>query len=332
VFNRRPSSIFHVAGDLLLVSCRNAAGVFGGYQLNSWFSGCGHPAVGMDLVLKVVESIHAVEAKLKQLALRVLARAAAVSAFLVLVAAPHDAIARIGKCTMGSLTPAEESLLLATASRSLPVHAGLVVSNLCGSTSAEVTTQKIADRPGVRHWWVANCRRDSLGWVCDRIQFQEVEKRLIIRGMQRQVAMAFDEGTVPEAVESVATRALSIYADPGSQLPFCGGIQDPGNRWTALRKVHPLLEGKVRVHVTAQQYADSGSVLLDEVIQPDGIKIEIKLPIIGPDEQDLRPHKEAISGQKCGISGTSTVAVDCRAISRAIPIAVESPCWMAMAP
>jgi len=39
VFNRRPSSIFHVAGDLLLVSCRNAAGVFGGYQLNSWFSG-----------------------------------------------------------------------------------------------------------------------------------------------------------------------------------------------------------------------------------------------------------------------------------------------------
>jgi hypothetical protein len=135
---------------------------------------------------------------------------------------------------------------------------------------------------------------------------------------------------VPEAVESVATRALSIYADPGSQLPFCGGIQDPGNRWTTLRKEHPLQDGKVRVHVTAQQYADLGSVLLDDVIQPDDIKIEIQLPIVGPDKQDPRPHKEPMSGHKCGISGTSTVAVDCRAIASAKPIAVESPCWMAM--
>jgi hypothetical protein len=282
--------------------------------------------------LKVDESIQALEAKLKRLASRVLAWGAAVSAFLVLVAAPHDAIARIGKCTMGSLTPAEESLLLATASRRLPAHAGLVVSNLCGSTSAEVTTQKISDRPGVSHWWVANCRRETREWICDPIQFQEVKRRLLIRGIQRQVAITFDEGTVPEAVQAVATRALSLYADPGSQLPYCGGIQDPGNRWTTLRKVHPLQEGNVRVHVTAQQYADLGSVLLDELIQPDDIKIEIKLPIIGPDKQDPRPHKEAASGRKCGISGTSTVAVDCPAIASAIPIAVESSCWMAMAP
>jgi hypothetical protein len=253
-----------------------------------------------------------------------------VSWALALVVAPHDAIARIGKCTMGSLTPAEEILLLATASRILPKHAELVVSNLCGSTSAEVTTQKIADRPSGSHWWVAYCRRDSLEWVCDRIQLREVEKRLIIRGMPRQVAMTFDEGTVPEAVESVATRALSIYADPGSQLPFCGGIEDPGNRWTTLRKEHALQEGKVRVHVTAQPYADLGSVLLDDVIQPDNVQIEIKLPIVGPDKQDPRPHKEAIPGQKCGISGTSTVAVDCRAIASAIPIAVEPSCWMPM--
>jgi len=85
-------------------------------------------------------------------------------------------------CKIGSLTPAEESLLLAAASRILPKHADLIVSNLCGSTFAEITSQKIADRPGGSHWRVANCRRDSLEWVCDRIQFQEVEKRLIIRG------------------------------------------------------------------------------------------------------------------------------------------------------
>jgi hypothetical protein len=282
--------------------------------------------------LKVDQSIQALEAKLKLLALRVLAWAAAVSAFLVLVAAPNDAIARIGKCTMGSLTPAEQSLLLATAVQHLPAHAVPVVSNLCGSTSAEVTTQKIVDRPGVSHWWVANCRRETREWICDPIQFQEVEERLLIRGIQRQAAITFDEGTVPEAVQSVATRALSIYADPGSQLPYCGGIQDPGNRWTTLRKAHPLQEGHVRVHVTAQQYADLGSVLLNEVIQPEDIKIEIKVPIIGPDEQDPRPHKKGVPGQKCGVSGTSTVAVDCGSIASAIPIAVESACWMAMAP
>jgi hypothetical protein len=153
---------------------------------------------------------------------------------------------------------------------------------------------------------------------------------LLIRGIQRQAAITFDEGTVPEAVPSIATRALTIYADPESQLPYCGGIQDPGNRWTTLRKAHPLPDGPVRVHVTAQQYALMGSVLLDDVIQPDDIKIEIKLPIIGPDKQDPRPHNEVASGQKCGASGTSTVAVDCGSI--AIPIAVEPPCWMAMAP
>jgi hypothetical protein len=281
---------------------------------------------------KVEERIHALEGKLEQRLTLSTATLLLGSVFALLVTASNRAFARIGKCTLGSLTPTEESLLLATASRILPKHADLVVSNLCGSTSAEITTQKIADRPGGSHWWVANCRRDSLKWVCDRIQFQEVEKRLIIRGTPLQVAMTFDEGSVPEAVESVATRALSIYADPGSQLPFCGGIKDPGNRWTTLRKEHPLQEGKVRVHVTAQPYVDVGSVLLDEVIQPDDVKIEIKLPIIGPDKQDPRPQGEAISGQKCGISGTSTVAVDCRAIASATPIAVEPPCWMAMAP
>jgi hypothetical protein len=140
--------------------------------------------------------------------------------------------------------------------------------------------------PGLSHWWVANCRRETREWICDPIQYKEVEKRLLIRGTERQAAITFDEGTVPEAVQSVAALALSIYADPGSLLPYCGGIPDPANRWTTLRKLHPLQDGHVRVHVTAQQYAALGSVLIDEVIQPDDIKVEIKLPIIGPDKHD----------------------------------------------
>lgn len=289
---------------------------------------------------KVDERIRVVEAQRQQCASRAFARRharrgliallAVASAILLLTIAPRDTIARIGRCSMGSLTPAEEGLLLGTVSRLLPPRTELTVSNLCGSTSAEVTTQKIPDRPSGGHWWVAHCRRDSLEWVCDRIRFQEVEKRLVIRGRPLHVAITFDEGTVPEAVESVATRALSIYADPGSQFPYCGGIQEPGNRWATLRKEHPLQEGKVRVYVTAQPYADLGSVLLEEVIQPDDIRIKIRLPIVGPDEQDPRPHEGPKPGQKCGLSGTSSVAVDCRTIPSTKPVAVESPCWMAM--
>jgi len=152
-----------------------------------------------------------------------------VSAFLVLVAAPHDAIARIGKCTMGFANPCGGGgLLLATASRSLPVHAGLVVSNLCAVRSAEVTTQKIADRPGVRHWWVANCRRETREWICAPVQFQEVEKRLLIRGIQRQVAITFDEGTVPEAVEVRSDPGAEHLRRSGISTSVRGGIQDPG--------------------------------------------------------------------------------------------------------
>ncbi len=246
------------------------------------------------------------------------------------VLAPHNAHARIGRCTTGSLSPTEESLLLATAGRILPPYAELTVSNLCGSMLAEITTQKIPDQPGGSHWWVADCRRDGLEWVCDRIQFREVDKRLTIGGRPMQVAMTFDEGTVPEAVEPVATRALRLYADPDSQLPLCGGIKDRENRWSTLRKEHPLQGNNIRVHVIAPQYVNTGSILLDEVVQPDDFKIHIQLPIVGPDKQDPRPHPEAPVGRKCGLSGTSSVAVECRTI-QSEPTAAEPPCWMPMA-
>jgi hypothetical protein len=256
--------------------------------------------------------------------------------FAVAVIAPQIAAAHIGKCRSPALLPGDDEQVIVAARRILPPDLEPIISNRClvpDRAYAEIATHKVQDKPGVTHWWVASCHRQSRDWMCDPAEFeQEVEKRLIIRGTPLQVAITFDEGTVPEAVESVATRALSIYADPGARLPFCGGIQDPGNRWTTLRTEHPLEEGKVRVHVTAQPYVDLGSVLLDKVIQPDDIKIEIQLPIVGPDHQDPRPHDEAKSGHKCAMSGTSTVAVDCQAIASAKPIAVESPCWMAMAP
>ena len=77
---------------------------------------------------------------------RLSARLVVVSSLLFLMAEPH-AIARIGKCSMGSLTSTEKSLLLEAARRVLPPQSEPVVSNLCSTTSAEITTQKIPDQP-----------------------------------------------------------------------------------------------------------------------------------------------------------------------------------------
>jgi hypothetical protein len=213
-----------------------------------------------------------------------IARLAVVGSLLFLMAEPH-AIARIGKCSMGSLTSTEKSLLLEAARRVLPPQSEPAVSNLCGTTSAEITTQKIPDKPGLRHWWVAACRRESREWVCDPARFQEMERLLRIRGEERQVAITIQENnTVIESALSLATKALTLYADPRSQLPYCGSTNEPA-RWQTLREQHPLPRGAIGVHVTAQQYATMGFVLLDEIMQPDDIQIRIDLPILESDRQ-----------------------------------------------
>jgi hypothetical protein len=252
------------------------------------------------------ERVAGLEAKLKRLGLQavamrcrewsLIARFLVVGSLLYPMAAPH-AIARIGKCSMGSLNPAGERLLLEAARRVLPPQSEPSVSNLCGSTSAEITTQKIPDQPGLSHWWVAACRRESREWVCDPVRFQEMERPLRIGGEERQVAITIlENNTVIESALSLATKALNLYADPRSQLPHCGIANEPA-RWRTLREQLPLPRGTIGVHVTAQQYAKTGFVLLDEIIQPDDIQIRIDLAILESD----RPG----SGY---------------------------PCWMAMAP
>jgi hypothetical protein len=172
---------------------------------------------------------------------------------------------------------------LEDARRVLPPQSEPVVSNLCGTTSAEITTQRIRDQPDLRHWWVASCRRESREWVCDPARFQEMERLLRIHGEEWKVAITIQEkNTVIESVLSLTTKALTLYADPQSRLPYCGGANEPA-RWQTLREQHPLPKRAIGVHVTAQQYATTGFVLLDEIMQPDGIQIRIDLPILESD-------------------------------------------------
>jgi hypothetical protein len=212
------------------------------------------------------------------------------SALLVAaVFVPRDAAAHIGKCNSPALLPGDEEEVIAAAHRILPPNVEPVLSRRCvlqNGANAQITTAKVPDRPGTTHWWVANCHRELGEWTCDPPALkQEVERRLVIDGIARQVAITIDKGTPVEAAESLVTRALGIYLSPGSVLPYCGGMKDGESRWRTLREHQPLPTGEARIPVVVQQWAVTAVVLFDEVIQPDDMKIEMQFPI-GHDKQD----------------------------------------------
>ena len=210
--------------------------------------------------------------------------------------APQDAAAHVGKCNSPSLLPGDDERVIVAARRILPPDLEPVISNRCllpDKAFAEITTRKVSDDPGVRHWWVANCHRESRGWGCDEAQFeQEFEQRLMVDGIERHVAMTIDSGTELQSAQSLVKRALRLYADPDWILPYCGGSKGGESRWQMERKQHPLPSGKsIRVTVRSPPFIPSvpptiGSVLFDEVIQPDDFKFKLQLLGLGPDKQD----------------------------------------------
>jgi hypothetical protein len=218
------------------------------------------------------------------------------SVLFAAIIAPRDAAAHIGRCRSPNLLPGDESQAVAAARRSLPPDVEPFISNRCllpDKAFAVITTQKVLDDPGVRHWWVANCHRESGDWGCDEAQFeQEFEQRISVDGIERFVAMTIDSGTELLSARSLVMRALRLYADPDWILPYCGGTGGE-SRWQMVRKLHPLPAHKfIRVTVRSPPFIPSvpptiGSVLFDEVIQPDDFKFKIQLLGWGPDKQDL---------------------------------------------
>jgi hypothetical protein len=202
---------------------------------------------------------------------------------------PRDAVAHIGRCNSPSLLPGDEERVTAAARRILPPDIDPVVSNRCvlpNGAYAQISSAKVPDSAGVKHWWVADCHRELGDWSCDpAASKQEVERRLVIDGMARQVAITIDTGTPIDAAQSLVTRALGLYLSPGSILPYCGGLKDGESRWRSLREHQQLLSGEARFHVTVQQWVVTAVVLFDEVIQPDDMKIQMQFPI-GHEKQD----------------------------------------------
>jgi hypothetical protein len=203
---------------------------------------------------------------------------------LMAAAAPNHAVASIGKCTGGSITRAEENLLLEAARSVLPPRIEPVVSNLCVVSNrvvAEITTRRIPDSPTTTHWWVTNCGREDGEWMCIRpFMKREIEQRLVVDGTPRRVAMTIDKDTPLEEAKSLVIRAIHQYANP--QLPYCGVIDESTARWQLLRQHHPLPEGETRIPVEVLPMGVMGIVVFDDVVQPEDAKIRIQLQISGP--------------------------------------------------
>jgi hypothetical protein len=206
------------------------------------------------------------------------------------LATPGSAIARIGKCK-GSITGADESRLLEAARNVLPPNTEPVVANVCPMAkgmSAEITTLRIPDNPGTTHWWVTSCMREDREWMCGPVEFErEIEQRLVVDGIERHVAITIDKDTPLESAKSLVTRAIRLYADPASQVPYCGGIVESESRWRLLREHHPLPNGEARIPVAVTQQVTMGIVLFNEVIQPDDVKIRIQVRIEGPNSANM---------------------------------------------
>jgi hypothetical protein len=213
-----------------------------------------------------------------------------IAAVIGLLAGSDVAVARIGRCFASPLAPADESLLIEAARRVLPSGIEPVVSGACvmpNTASAEITTQKFLDHPGVTHWWDASCQRDARDWICLRPELeQEVEQRLIVDGITRRVVISIDAATELRSAESLAIRALGIYANENWVLPYCGGLKGGEPRWQIERKKHPLPQGEDIIHVTVRAPPTIGTVLIDNIIQPDDFKFEIWLQAVGPDKHD----------------------------------------------
>jgi hypothetical protein len=191
----------------------------------------------------------------------------------------------------------DDEQVIAAARRILPPDLEPAISNRCllrDNASAEIVTEKVLDHPGVKHWWVTNCHRDSRDWACyPGVLEQEVEERLMIDGLERHVEITIDSGTALALARSLVIRALGIYDDPVWILPYCGGIKGEESRWQLVRKQHPLPSGEDRIHVTvrAPPVIESlpptiGSVLFDDVIQPEDFKFEIQLKTPNVDKHD----------------------------------------------
>jgi hypothetical protein len=190
--------------------------------------------------------------------------------------APRGATAQMLKCEFRTLQREDEQRLVASAKALLPGDVEPFVAHPCRNpdgATASIITAHIKAGSGVLHWWELACQRKPEDWQCDSpLLKQFISTPLLVGGKPRRVALRFDKDTTLRRAQQLASRALTLFADPASQLPSCSSrVLD--SHWASLRTRHLLPAGKKPLHVSVNIDGGTNSVTLEDV------QIEIRFPL-----------------------------------------------------
>jgi hypothetical protein len=142
---------------------------------------------------------------------------------------PIPSVAAEMDCASQSLNRQDIAEVEAAARRTLPASGHLQVTDACWNpdhSRAEVTTPKVRTPEGVQQWWAASCQRNEATWTCEPREFKQfIAEDLAIGDQSHAVQLSFGQGIPVARARSLASRALSIYADTSSRIRDCGNIE-----------------------------------------------------------------------------------------------------------
>jgi hypothetical protein len=207
--------------------------------------------------------------------------------FSAAVMLPRPVVARIHNCEHASLLPEDTERLAQVAQHVLPPHQEIMLAERCrwsDSAFAWVTTARVIGENGVAQWWMASCSRDARNWACEPgVLHQEIEKRLEIGGVSRQVKIRFDGETNIDTAETLTSEALKIYLGT-TTLPYCSeaGVQESTSRDP--RKSHPLPAPNEEIQITVSRQKDRIWVGFGSFVRSGDEQIGIDFPVPGPQQ------------------------------------------------
>jgi hypothetical protein len=208
--------------------------------------------------------------------------------FSAAVMLPRTAVARIHNCEHASLLPEDAQRLAQVAQHVLPPHREIMLAERCrwsDSAFAWVTTARVIGENGVAQWWMASCSRDAHNWACEPgVLHQEIEKKLDVAGVSRQVRIRFDGETNIDTVESLTSEALKIYLGT-TALPYCSeGTESQELTPRDPRKSHPLPAPNEEIQITVSREKNRIWVRFGSFVPSGEEQIGIDFPVPGAQE------------------------------------------------
>jgi len=172
-------------------------------------------------------------------------------------------------CASQSLNRQDIAKVEAVARPTLPPSAHLEVTYACWNprrSLAEVSTPKLLTPEGAQQWWAVSCQGDESTWTCAPPELKQfVAGDLTVRDRSHAVELSFGQGILLARARSLASRALSIYADPGSRIRDCGNIEGGGTEPPDRHRHDKRASPSEPFHVNVIRDGLMDSVWLDDV-------------------------------------------------------------------